>query len=310
MPSFLSRKKAVGGSSGSGQSGVPPAGIATSISAPTGFTHVAHMGSSYNPTSAVSTSSRRTSNGYANANLSYDDGQNDFVPNLSAGSDAHLSYPYHSDPNKGLGFPYDDPNFSSVNTTVQSNVNYPHRTHQNDGNANSRPAPPTSFYRSSNDDNHRNSDHQKQYREERPDSNHRFSDSSSSVASNILESTARSSRGTTASSVIQIPEKAMTNDEHNLSQPSSLPKANDHSLHQPSAVMHPQENQMTPSSSSMGTLTINSPTVSSNYSNRKTSSRYALADFEFLRTLGTGSFGRVHLVKSRHNSRYYAIKVS
>jgi protein kinase A len=25
--------------------------------------------------------------------------------------------------------------------------------------------------------------------------------------------------------------------------------------------------------------------------------------------LGTGSFGRVHLVKSRHNSRYYAVKV-
>jgi protein kinase A len=28
-----------------------------------------------------------------------------------------------------------------------------------------------------------------------------------------------------------------------------------------------------------------------------------------LRTLGTGSFGRVHLVQSRVNARYYAIKV-
>ncbi|SPQ22388.1 c2586aac-5ab0-48af-958b-d64565c2e972 [Thermothielavioides terrestris] len=42
---------------------------------------------------------------------------------------------------------------------------------------------------------------------------------------------------------------------------------------------------------------------------RVTRGRYSLADFEILRTLGTGSFGRVHLVQSRHNSRFYAIKV-
>jgi len=34
-----------------------------------------------------------------------------------------------------------------------------------------------------------------------------------------------------------------------------------------------------------------------------------LPDFELKRTLGTGSFGRVHLVQSKHNQRYYAIKV-
>lgn len=34
-----------------------------------------------------------------------------------------------------------------------------------------------------------------------------------------------------------------------------------------------------------------------------------MVDFEILRTLGTGSFGRVHLVQSRHNQRFYAIKV-
>ncbi|KNZ63179.1 AGC/PKA protein kinase [Puccinia sorghi] len=43
---------------------------------------------------------------------------------------------------------------------------------------------------------------------------------------------------------------------------------------------------------------------------RKTCSRYALADFDLIRTLGTGSFGRVHLSKSRHNGRGYAIKVN
>lgn len=37
--------------------------------------------------------------------------------------------------------------------------------------------------------------------------------------------------------------------------------------------------------------------------------KYSLGDFQILRTLGTGSFGRVHLVRSVHNNRYYAIKV-
>ncbi|KAM5364738.1 hypothetical protein ACJZ2D_011389 [Fusarium nematophilum] len=37
--------------------------------------------------------------------------------------------------------------------------------------------------------------------------------------------------------------------------------------------------------------------------------KYSLGDFEILRTLGTGSFGRVHLVQSKHNQRFYAVKV-
>ncbi|TFK26334.1 AGC/PKA protein kinase [Coprinopsis marcescibilis] len=36
---------------------------------------------------------------------------------------------------------------------------------------------------------------------------------------------------------------------------------------------------------------------------------YKLKDFNIERTLGTGSFGRVHLVQSLHNMRFYAIKV-
>lgn len=45
--------------------------------------------------------------------------------------------------------------------------------------------------------------------------------------------------------------------------------------------------------------------------NRSTVSKgkYSLTDFSIQRTLGTGSFGRVHLVRSVHNNRYYAIKV-
>ena len=42
---------------------------------------------------------------------------------------------------------------------------------------------------------------------------------------------------------------------------------------------------------------------------KATKGKYSLTDFEFRRTLGTGSFGRVHLVKSKHNARFYAIKV-
>jgi protein kinase A len=42
---------------------------------------------------------------------------------------------------------------------------------------------------------------------------------------------------------------------------------------------------------------------------RATKGKYGLADFELQRTLGTGSFGRVHLVQSKHNQRYYAVKV-
>jgi protein kinase A len=42
---------------------------------------------------------------------------------------------------------------------------------------------------------------------------------------------------------------------------------------------------------------------------RTTKGKYTLTDFHIQRTLGTGSFGRVHLVQSRHNQRYYAVKV-
>ena len=42
---------------------------------------------------------------------------------------------------------------------------------------------------------------------------------------------------------------------------------------------------------------------------RTTKGKYSLSDFTLKRTLGTGSFGRVHLVQSNHNQRFYAVKV-
>lgn len=42
---------------------------------------------------------------------------------------------------------------------------------------------------------------------------------------------------------------------------------------------------------------------------RITSGKYSLKDFQILRTIGTGSFGRVHMIRSNHNGRFYALKV-
>ncbi|EGG03778.1 uncharacterized protein MELLADRAFT_78487 [Melampsora larici-populina 98AG31] len=63
------------------------------------------------------------------------------------------------------------------------------------------------------------------------------------------------------------------------------------------------------SHATLQTLPASSQATATVAATRKTSSRYALADFDLIRTLGTGSFGRVHLSKSRHNGRGYAIKV-
>ena len=48
---------------------------------------------------------------------------------------------------------------------------------------------------------------------------------------------------------------------------------------------------------------------SSRSESRTTKGKYSLDDFSLQRTLGTGSFGRVHLVQSKHNHRFYAVKV-
>ena len=50
-------------------------------------------------------------------------------------------------------------------------------------------------------------------------------------------------------------------------------------------------------------------TTSQSTTSRTTKGKYSLTDFTLKRTLGTGSFGRVHLVQSNHNQRFYAVKV-
>lgn len=72
-----------------------------------------------------------------------------------------------------------------------------------------------------------------------------------------------------------------------------------------SSTSHYQQNN-----NSNTTPTINAPQARpSSNPLRETKGKYTLTDFTLSRTLGTGSFGRVHLVQSKHNQRFYAIKV-
>jgi protein kinase A len=64
----------------------------------------------------------------------------------------------------------------------------------------------------------------------------------------------------------------------------------------------------TPAGSTPGGGTTTTTTTTTTMS-RETKGKYGLSDFAIQRTLGTGSFGRVHLVQSKHNQRFYAIKV-
>lgn len=65
-----------------------------------------------------------------------------------------------------------------------------------------------------------------------------------------------------------------------------------------------QQEQHQPQSQSQSQLHI-----STGRTDRTTKNKYSLDDFTLQRTLGTGSFGRVHLAQSRHNHRFYALKV-
>ena len=71
---------------------------------------------------------------------------------------------------------------------------------------------------------------------------------------------------------------------------------------QPISQPNGSTTQQPPGSS--GSNTQSNPTAV-----RTTKGKYSLTDFTLKRTLGTGSFGRVHLVQSNHNQRFYAVKV-
>lgn len=88
-------------------------------------------------------------------------------------------------------------------------------------------------------------------------------------------------------------------------------------IHQPNYAPNPPNQQQYDSGYSSGNPdgshipSTNLPTVQKSSGNpvRETKGKYTLTDFTISRTLGTGSFGRVHLVQSKHNQRFYAVKV-
>lgn len=72
--------------------------------------------------------------------------------------------------------------------------------------------------------------------------------------------------------------------------------------------VQPQTEGQSNGSNTRGVAATSTP-VSSTPAVRVTKGKYTLSDFTIKRTLGTGSFGRVHLVQSNHNHRFYAVKV-
>ncbi|ODH46091.1 AGC/PKA protein kinase [Paracoccidioides brasiliensis] len=77
-----------------------------------------------------------------------------------------------------------------------------------------------------------------------------------------------------------------------------------HAAQQRMHSQHPQQQHQQQQQQQQQQVQQSVPSVS-----RQTKGKYSLDDFTLQRTLGTGSFGRVHLVQSRHNQRFYAIKV-
>lgn len=101
-------------------------------------------------------------------------------------------------------------------------------------------------------------------------------------------------------------------DEQQLKQPQSQQSYHKYSdIPTSDAMIGSSSGLLTPvSSASDRSSTSHYPTTPTANAMRVTKGKYSITDFSILRTLGTGSFGRVHLVQSRHNSRFYAIKVS
>ena len=317
MPSFLSRKKphsvygAVGGSASSTAVAASSSAtqIPSSISAPTGFTHVAHVGPSVGPAA----SSSRLDHPAPTHALAY--GQPTAVPydpveaqRISAQQVAEMYRAPAQPPAAYGGGPRTD----------YVTEGYRYSGEHDYGAARARQLSSETRLSGSAQSGARNDYYQPR------ELDHRSSASSlNSARSNGLssgQSANRSSSGGTSASTMPpeplTPPPMLTHGpphpsyEHTKATPTPAYYSSGESpamQQTPPAAQH--SGVMTPSVSSMGTLTINSPNMSVTSSQRKTSSRYALGDFEFIRTLGTGSFGRVHLVRSRHNTRYYAVKV-
>lgn len=123
--------------------------------------------------------------------------------------------------------------------------------------------------------------------------------------------------------LINPPQNDGASQQHQQSQTPQIIPTSQQSLDQQPQTQFPAPPQNggtvpQPTQQQMATMAAQQPTPSPTpqsqqtallQQSRQTKGKYSLADFEILRTLGTGSFGRVHLVQSRHNQRFYAVKV-
>lgn len=118
-----------------------------------------------------------------------------------------------------------------------------------------------------------------------------------SVSANTLSSTNSSSKG--AETMLA---------SHTASQHTSAPRSGGQDALNDGSLLSQAENQ-TNGSSTRPVSTTSPAAPSQTVTSRTTKGKYSLTDFTLKRTLGTGSFGRVHLVQSNHNQRFYAVKV-
>lgn len=115
----------------------------------------------------------------------------------------------------------------------------------------------------------------------------------------LIETATISSTTTKAPDSLVRPEDDSMNAVKSYPSPRGAPAG--HSHHTVPSI----QNIVSPDNSSgHGAPALPSPSTP-----RTTKGKYTLTDFTIQRTLGTGSFGRVHLVQSKHNQRFYAIKV-
>ncbi|KAL4760075.1 cAMP-dependent protein kinase catalytic subunit pkaC [Aspergillus foveolatus] len=128
--------------------------------------------------------------------------------------------------------------------------------------------------------------------------NHQPSNNSANSANSQNSHAAKHHQSDQSSAASNQPSDGQTASMQSPAQQPSSTSAHSNSGHHSNAasihnIIHPSQQ--------------NTPQVSR--TERTTKGKYTLDDFAIQRTLGTGSFGRVHLVQSKHNHRYYAIKV-
>lgn len=94
----------------------------------------------------------------------------------------------------------------------------------------------------------------------------------------------------------------------NLSEDKDIRDAGNENIENPTPKQHTSssDNSSTPPPTTSNSTSTSDDILSHG---RITSGKYSLKDFQILRTIGTGSFGRVHMIKSNHNGRFYALKV-